>query len=630
MGKLHQTADSFESIGHGSQPDEQFGRSPKRKKRLHNIDWVSSQPQSDDESDSEQSASSDSEQSNIPACGQGHLAVDSYGKLRQVGSTWMSPDVSTDCLYRFLGGTSNKILIEAVQSLDNSSHREATIELGPSTPGSSISRSSTSVPELPFFVGNVQWPPLPWLPRAQDVSRPHQFVSDILVDLYFEQLHYTFPALYKPSFMQQYRQWLSSSESSQVDAGFLSVFFAVCACSSGLLPRDAAQQLRFPGLEYYQKALVIHYSTTGQASLETVQCLALLALCTAGWNTLTQSWKFAGQAVRAAQDLGLHANLHPEPSPEMQAAVTEQIARRVWWSVYGLDRLISVCLGRPMAVDDDDCTCELPSNLADDQIGKVEKHNDENRDSTLSTNLPMTGFIVFSKLCRIAGQIVRSSRTLQRLRHSKSVSRVKEARKRMRRLDKDLSKWLQQLPDTIKFSANKPDADHRIHLTMCVITFILHAGSIINLQGPFLPDRADTANEAASPTHGKEPPSAQCIHAARSCIQTGELILSSIPPSHYLAFCVNQLALAGIVLLRTSANPPAQDIIDDVQSCIRQLANLESMWSGAERSKLILQQLLSSACGDGSDTSLAAELFPDGMDMSFLLGSGTLMDFGSA
>lgn len=39
-----------------------------------------------------------------------------------------------------------------------------------------------------------------------------------------------------------------------------------------------------------------------------------------------------------------------------------------------------------------------------------------------------------------------------------------------------------------------------------------------------------------------------CIQAARSCIQTAGLIHSHVPPSHYLAFCVYQLALSGIVL----------------------------------------------------------------------------------
>lgn len=82
------------------------------------------------------------------------------------------------------------------------------------------------------------------------------------------------------------------------------VFFAVCACASGLLP--STSERGFPGIEYYEKALLLHYASPGQASWENVQCLALLAMCAASWNTLTRSWSLAGQAVRSAMDIGLH------------------------------------------------------------------------------------------------------------------------------------------------------------------------------------------------------------------------------------------------------------------------------------------------------------------------------------
>lgn len=68
------------------------------------------------------------------------------------------------------------------------------------------------------------------------------------------------------------------------------------------------------GLQYYQSAILLHFKSTDEGSIEQVQCLALLSMCSAGWNTLAQSWKFAGQAVRAAQDLGLHVGLFQDSS----------------------------------------------------------------------------------------------------------------------------------------------------------------------------------------------------------------------------------------------------------------------------------------------------------------------------
>lgn len=162
--------------------------------------------------------------------------------------------------------------------------------------------------ELPIFVRGKVWPELPFLPRPEQLSRPPQYVADMLIRLYFDQLHYTFPVVFKPDFMQRYRQMFRSgpnqSQSASTDRRFLLVFYSICACASSLLPPSSESS--FPGIEYYEKALLLYYASTGEASLERVQCLALLSMCAAGWNTLTQSWTLAGQAVRAAQDIGIH------------------------------------------------------------------------------------------------------------------------------------------------------------------------------------------------------------------------------------------------------------------------------------------------------------------------------------
>lgn len=60
--------------------------------------------------------------------------------------------------------------------------------------------------------------------------------------------------------------------------------------------------------------------------------------------------------------------------------------------------------------------------------------------------------------------------------------------------------------------------------------------------------------------------------------------------------------------LRTSPTiPPPVSVQEDVQKCIRHLGDLESVWSGAERSKAILQDLLRRAT-EAADSS-SFELF---------------------
>jgi hypothetical protein len=200
--------------------------------------------------------------------------------------------------FRFVGGVTNAMLIEAIQELSPDCAMTAPTPDTPATQGSKRA-------ELPFFLPGVVWPELPFLPKLEQLPRPPQYVADLLIGLYFDRIHYTYPIVYKPSFLKRYRQvYRGSSHGDIRDRRFMMVFFAVCACSSSLLPSSSGTQLA--GNEYYEKALLLYYASAGEASLARVQCLGLLALCTAGWNILAQSWMLAGQAVRAAMDIGLH------------------------------------------------------------------------------------------------------------------------------------------------------------------------------------------------------------------------------------------------------------------------------------------------------------------------------------
>lgn len=193
--------------------------------------------------------------------------------------------------------------MEAVQSLTPDLNN---IIESPATDENTLSSKQTKHSlQIPLFVHGKTWRELPFLPKPEQLDLPPKYVADLLVGLYFNHLHYTFPVLYKPYFMEQCQRIYSRQGDKSADGKFLSVFFAVCACASSLLSADTSSS-GFPGIDYYEKALLLHFASIGQASLEKVQCLALLAMCTAGWNTLSTSWNYTGQAARVAQDLGMH------------------------------------------------------------------------------------------------------------------------------------------------------------------------------------------------------------------------------------------------------------------------------------------------------------------------------------
>jgi hypothetical protein len=130
-----------------------------------------------------------------------------------------------------------------------------------------------------------------------------------------------------------------------------------------------------------------------------------------------------------------------------------------------------------LVAQDADCHCELPLDLSDEDLSDWCRAP-SSMPQRPPGSTPMTGFIAFARLCRIGGKI-------QQLYSPSKIwetGNPRKARRYLRRvasLDKALDEWLAGLPDEIRFSANTPERGP--NLTMCVIMFIVHAGSLLNL-----------------------------------------------------------------------------------------------------------------------------------------------------
>lgn len=117
---------------------------------------------------------------------------------------------------RFIGGATNLMLIDAAQHLSPKTNRatSGTTVVDPTI--SNVAGASThqdDEAEIPLFVRGRLWPQLPWLPKPEQLTRPSQYESDLLVGLYFDRIHHTFPAIFKPHFMTRYRRMLASNGS---------------------------------------------------------------------------------------------------------------------------------------------------------------------------------------------------------------------------------------------------------------------------------------------------------------------------------------------------------------------------------------------------------------------------------
>jgi hypothetical protein len=62
------------------------------------------------------------------------------------------------------------------------------------------------------------------------------------------------------------------------------------------------------GVLWFERSQVLHFSSIREIDIHQVQCLTLLSAFQASVNAMPNSWLLASQALRIAQDIGLHVS----------------------------------------------------------------------------------------------------------------------------------------------------------------------------------------------------------------------------------------------------------------------------------------------------------------------------------
>ena len=149
-----------------------------------------------------------------------------------------------------------------------------------------------------------------------------------------------------------------------------------------------------------------------------------------------------GLAIRTAQSIGLHVEDIHSKSPTGPAHMSREFRRRTWYSLYVLDRLLSLQLGRPSAIRNRDCGVPMPSRLDDTEFDVTQDTIPKQSECE-----PKSGdyFIAVIKFSVILGHVMRDV-------YRPSVTDYSEAMlARTDRLDAELLAWRTQLPRWLRF-----------------------------------------------------------------------------------------------------------------------------------------------------------------------------------
>lgn len=488
----------------------------------------------------------------------GQLALDEHGHLR------------------WIGGSSTMSLIQTFRSLTTSPlHRVSPMDEDPLSPNPSANKL--------YFSGSVNFGKTSSiaLPHPEEVSFPPRELADKLVNAYFNKLHCLLPVVDKLKFLKEYNYLMDHTHDVPLvrsSTPFIALVFAMFACASRIVEDVNLSGLDDSGMEFYERALILHYISHASIQIAHVQCFIILSSFLCSVNCLPQAWLLVGQAVRMAQDLGLHRitrQLNASP-------IDKQVRKKVFWCVYTLDRMLALTLGRPIGILDSDCDAEFPDPYDDEQL---EEYYSGAEMQKTEPSL-MEGFIALCELYRIAGRVCHQIYGIDKCKENLEPGKVKELIASAEELDRELVQWATDLPNTFKSAVT-----NEMHLTMGAVLCSHYYSILITLHRNFLP---------ITPNYTQGPPALpqKAINSARSYISLAPSVKNVVPPSHHLAFFIQGLFTAAVIemlLAMYVSGKDAQGAMQLAEDCIEFVASWEGVWPGARKCRELLSDLASTA-----------------------------------
>lgn len=193
---------------------------------------------------------------------------------------------------------------------------------------------------------------------------------------------------------------------------------------------------------YFQRAYTSDCCEESDYSADNVRILLARAFYLLLVQYTDRCWLTLGLAIRIAQTIGLHVERgHMQNHPSV-GHIEMEMQRRTWHSLYALDRLLSVQLGRPSAIRNEDCSVRLPSRLDDTEFDTLNDSIPQPQD-----NEPKNGcyFIAVIKLSAILRHVMRDIYPPANIEYNDDMLQ------RTSRLDAEVLAWKSQLPRWLRF-----------------------------------------------------------------------------------------------------------------------------------------------------------------------------------
>ncbi|KAA1124089.1 hypothetical protein PGTUg99_026746 [Puccinia graminis f. sp. tritici] len=240
-------------------------------------------------------------------------------------------------------------LIPPKTSLDSLCSDES-LSIAPADVESAVFQTSFSMQMKSGFV----FPPLP-----QDERLSDELFATVFTTIQARHCFMNFVVL--KQWYSERDRFCASEKPLVADGPRTAAFFLWLTYALGLRLWEMRGRVipNLPTHEHYFQAALQYYDHVS-SNTTTIQALLFLAMYSFRSTQGLSTWHLTGLAMRTALELGLHRKT---PKAQQLSPFHEETKKRIWWSVYALERTIAFQLGRPIAIQDDEIDSELPLDI---------------------------------------------------------------------------------------------------------------------------------------------------------------------------------------------------------------------------------------------------------------------------
>ncbi|KAG9253009.1 fungal-specific transcription factor domain-containing protein [Emericellopsis atlantica] len=241
---------------------------------------------------------------------------------------------------------------------------------------SAASLISMESPELPIGMSSINNPSSRPNPRFhRDEKGPYSHIWELVgylprrkalvdhrIEKFFKELNPVYDAVHRETFQTSYdafwdRKW-GDDDLTAVDLRWLALLFMMLAFAELLdCPPEASTEVQKSceetSVQFFwgsRKAIVMAPTLSGE-SPDLVRAGILVSRYLMYWGRKTESWLTSSFAIRMAQAQGMHVDGESWGLPPKVL----ETRRRLWCTLYSMDRSISLATGRPYTINSKHC-----------------------------------------------------------------------------------------------------------------------------------------------------------------------------------------------------------------------------------------------------------------------------------